>query len=91
MPGQISPTGIKFVENAIFEYLRSIPTSREQEDRYRGLSATVKSASTTELRKIAKRCTSNILANTNSLNALAHLEDDDLICKALEQAINDDD
>lgn len=89
MAGQISPTGIRFVENAIFEYLRSIPTSKEQEDRYRGLNSTVKSASTAELRKIAKRCTQNILANTDSLNALSHLDDDDLICEALEQAIND--
>lgn len=81
----------EYVEEIVFEYLYSITDSKEMEDRYRILTAHIKSASTTELRRIAKRFSKHILDNAASLAELSNLSDDDLIAETLTKAIENDD
>ena len=81
----------KYVEQIIFEYLRSFTYSKEIEDRYRSLTSQVKSASTNELHNIARKCGSYILENMSTLDELVNLENDDLILEALTQALEHDD
>ena len=81
----------EYVEEFIFEYLRSFTYSREIEVRYRSLTLQVKSASTYELRKIANKCGNYILENISTLDELVNLENDDLILEALTQALEHDD
>jgi len=84
-------TTIKYVKNCIYNFLISLPKSKELENRYQPLLPIIKRKSTQQLKKIAEKTTENLLLKIKNINELGHLEDSDLLREVLMEAIPNND
>ena len=79
-----------YVEELVFQYLSSLRTSEQMEDRYQVLSRKTKGATTKQLKELASRAATYLVSNVNSMSELAALDDDSLVREALLRALTDE-
>ena len=85
----LSPVVRGFVKGFAINYLSSLRTSQQMEDRYRRLEVQVKRATTQELEEVAERFTDELLHHVDGIEELDAL-DESVLRECLLTALGDD-